>query len=68
MVTSPRESALSFDFRLLPGELSPVNDQATLDTATSATAVADFDLEVEEQAFYRQNEERVWCLLGTWDI
>jgi hypothetical protein len=68
MVTTPRAVVSPFDFRLSPGELSPVNDQATLHTATSALAVADFDLEVEEQAFYRQDEERVWCSLGTWDI
>jgi len=68
MIASPRENALSFDFHLSPGELSPVNDQATFHAAMSAATVADFALEVEEQAFYRQNEEWVWCSLGTWDI
>jgi hypothetical protein len=68
MVASPRATALPFDFRLSPGELSPMNDQATFHTSRSESIVADFDLEVEEQAFYRQNEERVWCSLGTWDM
>ncbi len=68
MVESPRAFALPFDFHLSPGELSPVNDQAKFPTALSATTVADFDLEVEEQAFYRQDEDRVWCSLGAWDM
>lgn len=68
MVASPRPNDLPFDFCLALGELSPVNDQARLPTSTSASTVADFDMEVEEQAFYRQDEERVWCSLGTWDM
>ena len=68
MVASPRADVSSFDFHLSLGELSPMNDQAMFHTAMSVSTVADFDLEVEEQAFYRQDEERVWCSLGTWDM
>lgn len=68
MVASPPTVALPVDFCLCPGELSPVNDQAELHLATSKPTVADFDLEVEELAFYRQDYESVWCRLGTWDL
>lgn len=68
MVASPRDIALPFDFCLSPGELPPVNDQATFPIGEPPSIVAEFDLEIEEQAFYRQDEERVWCSLGTWDM
>lgn len=68
MVAISSEVSLPSEPRLIPGELPPVNDQAMLHATTSATIVADFDLEVEEKAFYRQNEERVWCSLGAWDM
>ena len=68
MVTSPRAVALPFDFHLSPGELSPMNDQAMFPVGEPPATVAEFDLEIEEQAFYQQDEERIWCLLGTWDM
>ncbi|MGI8980738.1 MAG: hypothetical protein ACR2FY_16040 [Pirellulaceae bacterium] len=68
MVASPYAVPTGFDFHLSLGELSPVNDQAMVHPGTSASTVADFDLEIEEQAFYRQDEDRVWCSLGAWDM
>ena len=68
MVASPRDIALPFDFSLSPGELSPVNEQTMSPIGEPPSKVAEFDLEIEEQAFYRQDEERVWCSLGTWDM
>ena len=68
MVASSRVDSFPLDFHLSPGELSPANDQAMFNQRTSASTVADFDLEIEEQAFYRQDEHRVWCSLGAWDM